>query len=244
MDRPLDRARHDLGRAVMAVGMADERRQNSSGWSCIWPSMAPPRGRWSREGLLVPERRWPAPSLYKCASLGRSWPGRARAPILRRWRWQCGHLCGAGSWSCCCSPVAWRRPRASSAVAPSIPPVAAGAARIFFYRAFEPYETRSMARVQLNGAAGRRGRQRHGLLSRRAAGPVRHHDPGHRGLSEPVQDRRCCGPARPPLCGSSRSAPGRLARATLSDCYPTFVVRMVDPATAAADMQTLVLVAD
>ena len=130
-----------------------------------------------------------------------------------------------------------------SAVAPSIPPVAAGAARIFVYRAFEPYETRSMARVQLNGEpAGAVGN-----------GAVFYRDvpPGQYAITILGTE------AYPNQFKTVVLRPGETAFARIEslstwsactgnpvNCYPTFVVRMVDPATAAADMQTLVLVAD
>ncbi len=136
----------------------------------------------------------------------------------------------------CAAPV----PR-FGAVAPSIPPVAAGAARIFVYRAFEPYETREMARVQLNGEPA--GAVGNGAVFYRDVPPGQYAVTILGTEAYPNQFKTVV--LRP---GETAFARIELlsswsACTSIINCYPTFVVRLVDPATASADMQSLALVA-
>ncbi len=123
----------------------------------------------------------------------------------------------------------------------SIPPVPADAARIFVYRLLEPYELSDMANILLNG-------QRAGAS---ANGAVFYRDvrPGEYAITIPASE------AYPNQFKTVLLRPGEIAYVrieslsswstctVIANCYPTFVVRLVDPAAALAEMQSLTLVA-
>ncbi len=136
----------------------------------------------------------------------------------------------------CAAPVA-----RFGAAAPTLPPVAAGAARIFVDRAVEPYETREMARVQLNGEPA--GAVGNGAVFYRDVPPGQYAVTILGTEAYPNQFKNVL--LRPGETAFARieSLSSWSACTNIIDCYPTFVVRLVDPATASADMQSLALVA-
>ncbi|HUK59863.1 MAG TPA: hypothetical protein VLV50_11590 [Stellaceae bacterium] len=123
--------------------------------------------------------------------------------------------------------------------ASALPPVPAGAARIFVYRQLEPYESREFARVLFNGApAGAVGN-----------GAVFYRDvqPGPTSITivgtEPFPNQFKTVLLRPGETAYARieSLSAWTTCMHLSDCYPTFSVRLIDPATALGEMQALAL---
>ncbi len=124
-------------------------------------------------------------------------------------------------------------------VAATLPPVPAGAARIYVYRQNEPYETHDFATVLLNGV--RAGSVGNGALFYRdvAPGPYAVTIIG----TEPFPNQFKTVVLRAGETGYARieSLSAWTTCTTISDCYPTFVVRLVDPATALSEMQRLAL---
>jgi len=127
------------------------------------------------------------------------------------------------------------------AAAGSIPPVPAGAARIFVYRALEPYETTQMASVLFNGQP----------AGTSANGAVFYRDvaPGQYAITipatEPYPNQFKTVLLRPGETAYVRieSLSAWTACTEITNCYPTFVVRLVDPATALGEMRDLSLIA-
>ncbi len=71
-----------------------------------------------------------------------------RNPVLKSWRqWAVG--CAVGALLAAGLPAPQEASAASAVVGSPMPP---GAARIWFYRNYEPYGSRNMAPVSLNGA--------------------------------------------------------------------------------------------
>lgn len=125
------------------------------------------------------------------------------------------------------------------AAAGAIPPVPAGMARMFIYRTLEPYETTQMANVYLNDQ----------WVGASANGAVFYRDlrPGQYSITIPATE------AYPNQFKTIVLRPGETAYVRIEslstwtactvivNCYPTFVVRIVDPAEALAEMRALAL---
>jgi len=121
----------------------------------------------------------------------------------------------------------------------SIPPVPAGMARMFIYRTLEPYETTEMANVYLNGQ----------WVGASANGAVFYRDlpPGQYKITIPRTE------AYPNQFKTVVLRPGQTAFVRIEslstwtactvivNCYPTFIVQLMDPAQALADMRSLAL---
>jgi hypothetical protein len=121
--------------------------------------------------------------------------------------------------------------------ATALPPLPAGQARLFFYRALEPYETAEVARIQLNGQpAG---------ASQRGAVFFRDVAPGRYAITiigtEPYPNQFKTVVLRPGESAYVRidSLSAWTTCTIPPNCYPVFVVTLVAPAQAQAEMRAL-----
>jgi Protein of unknown function (DUF2846) len=129
--------------------------------------------------------------------------------------------------------------------AASLPPVPQGEARVYFYRWLEPYETVAESAVMLNGA--RVGVSQTGAVLYRDVAPGQYTisvgsagiypdqfktvvlSPGQTAYVRIESLRSWCNDAGGGLTGGGTS----------EGCYDTFVVDLIDPAVAKAEMQNL-----
>jgi hypothetical protein len=125
--------------------------------------------------------------------------------------------------------------------AAQLPPVPSGLARVFFYRPLEPYEAKDMANVLMNGQG----------VGASANGGVFYRDvqPGQYTItvaySETYPNQFKTVVLRPGESAYVRidSLSSWTACTVLTNCYPTFVVRIVDPTVARGEMRSLNLIA-
>ena len=123
----------------------------------------------------------------------------------------------------------------------SLPPPQAGMARMFVYRTLQHYETTNFANVQLNGQGA--GSSANGSVFYRDLPPGQYSITISATETYPNQFKTVV--LRPGETAFVRieSLSSWSACTRLTNCYPTFVVRLVDPARALGEMQSLALIA-